>query len=113
MQLLLVLDVKGLCCLQGVAEAESVPAGVGAAAQLDQSRGGGRLRAAAVLVHARWRRERARRPGRCTNTEQFTAVFTKQNTVLKTSSSAQACGLTENDVMTIKLLNETRDMLDR
>ncbi|KAM3861655.1 LOW QUALITY PROTEIN: peroxisomal biogenesis factor 3 [Diretmus argenteus] len=24
----------------------------------------------------------------------------------------QACGLTENDVMTIKLLNETRDMLD-
>lgn len=26
--------------------------------------------------------------------------------------AAQACGLTENDVMTIKLLNETRDMLD-
>lgn len=28
-------------------------------------------------------------------------------------SRAQACELTENDVMTIRLLNETRDMLDR
>lgn len=65
-------------CLQGVAEAESVSAGVGAAAELDQSRGGGRLRAAAVLVHAlRWW-ERAFRPGLCTNTEQFTAGFTKR-----------------------------------
>lgn len=32
---------------------------------------------------------------------------------IKTAFSVQACGLTENDVMTIKLLNETRDMLDR
>lgn len=29
------------------------------------------------------------------------------------SVSVQACGLTANDVMTIRLLNETRDMLDR
>lgn len=38
--------------VQRVSEAEPVSAGAGAAAELDQSRGGGRHRAAAVLVPA-------------------------------------------------------------
>lgn len=44
--------IYSVLCVQGVVEAESVPAGVGAAGELDQSGGGGQLGAPADLVHA-------------------------------------------------------------
>lgn len=50
------------------------------------------------------------------HTVQHSAVFTVKASYYLTStifSSVQACGLTENDSLTIRLLNETRDMLDR
>lgn len=56
--------------------------------------------------------------------EKFEHVGLKSSALLRTESNQeprshslvsplQACGLTENDLVTIRLLNETRDMLDR
>uniref|UniRef100_A0A8C2Z9L4 Peroxisomal biogenesis factor 3 n=1 Tax=Cyclopterus lumpus TaxID=8103 RepID=A0A8C2Z9L4_CYCLU len=77
-----------------------------------------RLGAADVLVHAGRRRGRARRPGRSAKTTTTTTTTTHKQTTTQRNpsnlsvSSVQACGLTENDLATIRLLNETRDMLD-
>ncbi len=51
-----------------------------------------------------------------THTVRYAAVFTGNASYYLTNpifSSVQACGLTENDSVTTRLLNETRDMLDR
>ena len=49
--------------------------------------------------------------------ERHSQKTPKQNTRSRVCNAAsllfQAFGLTENDLMTIRLLNETRDMLDR
>lgn len=62
--------------LQRVSEGDLVSAGAGAAAELDQSGGGGQLEAVSVLVPAcRWR-ERAGRSGDCSK-QIYTAVHGK------------------------------------